>query len=182
MKPAADQIPRVLGVRSGPSWDEVRVRLVPGQKPEDFDDAARALAVARGVERCQVRELKPRIVSIDFQRRNLLADTVWLPQLADLTDVSGEEIDLRRVWSGRTDYGTDWHHPSSASHTLHAGVTGRGRARRCGARSSRSPRPSGTAWSGCRGSTRRAWSWPTGGGSSTATPSPARMRSRCSTT
>src|SRR5262249_16512153 len=55
--PARAQLSTVLGVRSGASWDEVRVRLVPGQKPEDFDDAARALASARGVARCQVREL-----------------------------------------------------------------------------------------------------------------------------
>lgn len=74
VKPRRDQLPRVVGVRSGPSWDEVRVRLVPGQTPEDFDEATRALAVARGVARCQVRELAPDLVSIDFQRRNLLAD------------------------------------------------------------------------------------------------------------
>jgi S-DNA-T family DNA segregation ATPase FtsK/SpoIIIE len=60
------QLPTVRGVRSGASWDEVRVRLVPGQKPEDFDEAARALAAARGVTRCQVRELSPNVVSIDF--------------------------------------------------------------------------------------------------------------------
>jgi S-DNA-T family DNA segregation ATPase FtsK/SpoIIIE len=41
---AQAQLPQVLGVRSGASWDEVRIRLVPGQKPEDFDEAARALA------------------------------------------------------------------------------------------------------------------------------------------
>ena len=34
----------MLGVRSGASWDEIRIRLVPGQKPEDFDEAARAFA------------------------------------------------------------------------------------------------------------------------------------------
>lgn len=127
VKPRGDQVPRVLGVRSGASWDEVRVRLVPGQKPEDFDDAARVLAVARGVARCQVRELKPRVVSIDFQRRNLLADTVCCRDLADLADVPGADIDLRRVWSGRTDYGTDWHQSLVGSHTLHAGVTGAGK-------------------------------------------------------
>lgn len=126
-KPRRDQEPRVLGVRSGASWDEVRVRLVPGQKPEDFDDAARALAVARGADRCQVRELRPRVVSVDFQRRNLLADTVTCRELADLADVDGEDIDLRRVWSGRTDYGTDWHQSLLGSHTLHAGVTGAGK-------------------------------------------------------
>src|SRR5262245_43040698 len=48
-RPRADRVPRVLRVRSGASWDEVRVRLVPGQKPEDFDERARELAVARGV-------------------------------------------------------------------------------------------------------------------------------------
>jgi S-DNA-T family DNA segregation ATPase FtsK/SpoIIIE len=56
---AGARIPKVVGVRSGPSWDQVRVRLVPGQKPEDFDEAARALASARAVTRCQVRELTP---------------------------------------------------------------------------------------------------------------------------
>jgi S-DNA-T family DNA segregation ATPase FtsK/SpoIIIE len=100
---------------------------VPGQKPEDFDEAARALASARGVSRCQVRELKPNVISIDFQRRNLLTDTVWCRSLADLEHVAGAEIDLRRVWSGRTEYGTDWHQSLVGSHTLHAGVTGAGK-------------------------------------------------------
>ena len=70
------QLPTVLGVRSGASWDEVRVRLVPGQKPEDFDEAARALASARGVARCQVRELTPNVVSIDFFRFSRQARSV----------------------------------------------------------------------------------------------------------
>jgi DNA segregation ATPase FtsK/SpoIIIE, S-DNA-T family len=117
----------VLRVRSGASWDEVRVRLVPGQKPEDFDEKARELAVARGVARCQVRELTPNVVSIDFQRRNLLAETVWCRDLTDLVDVPGSEVDLTRVWSGRTDYGTDWHQSVVGSHTLHAGATGAGK-------------------------------------------------------
>lgn len=121
------QVPRVLRVRSGASWDEVRVRLVAGQKPEDFDARARELAVARGVSRCQVRELSPRVVSIDFQRRNLLADTVSCHDLASLADVDGADVDLSQVWSGRTEYGTDWHQPLIGSHTLHAGATGAGK-------------------------------------------------------
>jgi DNA segregation ATPase FtsK/SpoIIIE, S-DNA-T family len=127
LAPRRDQVPRVLRVRSGASWDEVRVRLVPGQKPEDFDEAARALAVARGVARCQVRELSPNVVSIDFQRRNLLTDTVLCRDLTELADLAGADIDLTRVWSGRTDYGDDWHQSLVGSHTLHAGVTGAGK-------------------------------------------------------
>ncbi|HWR49103.1 MAG TPA: FtsK/SpoIIIE domain-containing protein, partial [Pseudonocardiaceae bacterium] len=126
---AQAQLPTVLGVRSGASWDEVRVRLVPGQKPEDFDAAARALACAQGVARCQVRELSPHVVSIDFQRRNLLATPLSGPDLATLADVPGSAIDLRRVFAGRTEYGQDWHIPLAgpASHTLTAGESGAGK-------------------------------------------------------
>jgi DNA segregation ATPase FtsK/SpoIIIE, S-DNA-T family len=124
---AQTRLPRVLGVRSGASWDEVRIRLVPGQKPEDFDQAARALACARGVTRCQVRELTPNVVSIDFQRRNLLADPVACPDLAKLADVAGTAVDLHHVFSGRTEYGQDWHVPLAGGHTLVAGSTGAGK-------------------------------------------------------
>jgi DNA segregation ATPase FtsK/SpoIIIE, S-DNA-T family len=101
------RLPKVVGVRSGPSWDQVRVRLVPGQKPEDFDEATRALASARGVARCQVCELRPNLVSIDFQRRDLLADPVACPDLAAMASMAGSSVDLRRVWAGRTEYGQD---------------------------------------------------------------------------
>jgi DNA segregation ATPase FtsK/SpoIIIE, S-DNA-T family len=124
---AAVQYPKVLGVRCGGSWDEVRVRLVPGQKPEDFDEAARALASARGVARCQVRELTSNVVSIDFQRRNLLTDPVSCPELAGVASVHSGVVDLRRVWSGRTEYGQDWHVPLAGGHTLVAGSTGAGK-------------------------------------------------------
>ncbi|MGB9045932.1 MAG: FtsK/SpoIIIE domain-containing protein [Pseudonocardiaceae bacterium] len=126
-RPVRAQLPTVLGVRSGASWDEVRVRLVPGQKPEDFDDAARALASARGVTRCQVRELSPNVVSIDFQRRNLLADPVTCQDLTELAGLGGGAVDLRRVWAGRTEYGQDWHVPLAGGHTLVAGASGAGK-------------------------------------------------------
>jgi len=124
---APTQLPTVVGVRSGASWDLVRVRLIPGQKPEDFDEATRALASARGVTRCQVRELSPNVVSIDFQRRNLLADPVPCRDLTAMTDVQGAGVDLRRVWSGRTEYGQDWCVPLAGGHTLVAGATGAGK-------------------------------------------------------
>ncbi len=126
-KPRRDHTPRMVGVRAGPSWDEVRVRLVAGQTPEDFDQAARALAVARGVARVQVRELGPDLVSIDYQRCDRLASIVACPDLDALAILSGTEVDLRRVWSGRTEYGTDWHQPLAGGHTLVAGSTGAGK-------------------------------------------------------
>jgi S-DNA-T family DNA segregation ATPase FtsK/SpoIIIE len=123
------RLPKVLGVRCGASWDEVRVRLVPGQTPEDIDVATRALACARGVARCQVWELTPNVISIDFQRRDLLAQPVTCPDLATLVGVAGAAVDLGRVYSGRTEYGQPWYLPlrGSASHTLTAGASGAGK-------------------------------------------------------
>jgi S-DNA-T family DNA segregation ATPase FtsK/SpoIIIE len=67
------------------------------------------------------------VVSIDFQRRNLLANPVACPDLAPGT--AGRSVDLRRVWAGRTEYGQDWYLPLAgpASHTLTAGGTGAGK-------------------------------------------------------
>jgi S-DNA-T family DNA segregation ATPase FtsK/SpoIIIE len=123
------EVPKLLGVRSGQSWDEVRVQLVAGQKPEDFDEAARALAVARKVARCQIRELEPNVVSIDFQRRNLLASVVSCMPVPDIAPVDGTSVDLRTVWAGRTEYGQDWRLPllGSGAHTLIAGASGAGK-------------------------------------------------------
>jgi S-DNA-T family DNA segregation ATPase FtsK/SpoIIIE len=45
---APAQLPTVVAVRSRASWDQVRVRLIPGQKPEDFDEATRALGLRPG--------------------------------------------------------------------------------------------------------------------------------------
>jgi S-DNA-T family DNA segregation ATPase FtsK/SpoIIIE len=126
---AVVRYPAVLGVASGPSWDEVRVRLVPGQKPEDFDEAARVLASARKVTRCQVREIKPDVVSIDFQRRNLLAGAVTGPDLATLAGRAGVDVDVRRLWAGRTEYGQDWFVPLAGptAQTLVVGASGAGK-------------------------------------------------------
>ena len=101
--------------------------------PEDFDQAARALAVARGVARRQVRELAPNLVLIDCQRRNLLADLVACVDLGSFIELCGEDVDLRRVWSGRTEYRTDWYQPSQGGHTLNAGSTGAGKNSRTSA-------------------------------------------------
>ncbi|OLM34776.1 Transfer protein traSA [Pseudonocardia sp. Ae717_Ps2] len=98
-----------------------------GQTPEEFDTATRALAVARGVRRCQVREVAPNVVSIDFQRRNLLDVLVRSPGVETLSGIDGAAVDLGKVWSGRTEYGTDWWQSLIGGHTLVAGATGAGK-------------------------------------------------------
>ncbi|WP_336159136.1 FtsK/SpoIIIE domain-containing protein [Amycolatopsis sp. VC5-11] len=119
--------PKLLRIRSGPSWDEVRVRLVPGQTPEDFGEAARALATARRVSRVQVREISPDVVSVDFMRRDLLASAVSCLPLPEVAEASA--VDLRRVFAGSTEYGTAWRLPllGGGAHTLVAGASGAGK-------------------------------------------------------
>ncbi|SHL03491.1 DNA segregation ATPase FtsK/SpoIIIE, S-DNA-T family [Pseudonocardia thermophila] len=126
-RPRPNDLPRVVAVRSGGSWDEVHVKLIPGLTPEDFDASARRLAVSRGVARCQIRELTPNRVSVDFMRRDLLTDVVPCADLTALAAVPGEQINLRKVWAGRTEYGTDWHVSLDGGHTLTAGSTGAGK-------------------------------------------------------
>jgi S-DNA-T family DNA segregation ATPase FtsK/SpoIIIE len=67
------------------------------------------------------------VVSIDYQRRDLLAELVACADIGSVAAMHGEEVDLRRVWSGRTEYGTDWHQPLAGGHTLTAGSTGAGK-------------------------------------------------------
>jgi S-DNA-T family DNA segregation ATPase FtsK/SpoIIIE len=52
---------------------------------------------------------------------------VACPDLATLADVEGRSVDVRRVWSGRTEYGQDWHVPLAGGHTLVVGSTGAGK-------------------------------------------------------
>ena len=111
----------------------------PGQKPEDFDEAARALAVARGVARCQVRELTPRR-GVDrlpaaqparghrvVPRRSPTWPTCPVPRWT-----------CARCGAGAPSTAPTGTSPLLGSHTLHAGRDRvRARARRCGARSCR---------------------------------------------
>jgi S-DNA-T family DNA segregation ATPase FtsK/SpoIIIE len=52
---------------------------------------------------------------------------VACPDLATLAEVDGRSVDVRRVWSGRTEYGQDWHVPLAGGHTLVVGSTGAGK-------------------------------------------------------
>lgn len=159
-RPRPDQVPRIVGVRSGGSWARCACDWSRGRR---WRTSTSPPAPGGRPERraCQVRELGPQLVSIDFQRRNLLAALAAVP---------GEEVDLRRVWSGRTEYGTDWLQSLRGGHTLTAGATGAGKNsygwQPLVAIAPAHPRRSDAG----------------AGGSSTATPSPPRTRSRCSTT
>ncbi|KAA1005633.1 hypothetical protein FVA95_28920 [Pseudonocardia sp. EV170527-09] len=66
-------------------------------------------------------------MSIDYQRRNLLAATVTAPDIDAMAGLPGDAIDLDRVLSGATEYGTPWRQSIRGSHTLVGGATGAGK-------------------------------------------------------
>jgi hypothetical protein len=84
-------LPVVLGVKSCPSWDEVRWHLVSGPP---------VCCPARKVARCQARKVTPHVVSIDFQRRNLLSDPVACLPLVDGRPMSANLVRAGRVRAG----------------------------------------------------------------------------------
>lgn len=117
-------LPRLRSVTSGPCWDELRIRMVPGQRQRDFEEAAESLAQSRKVARCVVREVAPGVLSVGFARRDGLATGVTLP---DIPDVTGDEQDLTRVHIGSGEYGNAWHVPVLGNHVFGAGMTGAGK-------------------------------------------------------
>lgn len=117
-------VPRLRSVVSGRSWDEVHVRMLPGQRQRDYELAAESLAQARKVPRCLVREVSPGVVSLGFLRRDPLEKPVRLPEI---TAEAGETMSLERVLIGESELGHPWRVPLLGSHLLGAGMTGAGK-------------------------------------------------------
>ncbi|RKT84225.1 DNA segregation ATPase FtsK/SpoIIIE, S-DNA-T family [Saccharopolyspora antimicrobica] len=117
-------IPPIRKVISGPWWDEMHVRMLPGQRQRDYDLAAESLANSRKVERCSVREVSPGVISLGFLRRDPLAKPVALPEI---TDVNGEDMPLDAVTIGESEHGAPWRVPLLGSHLLGAGMSGSGK-------------------------------------------------------
>ncbi|MBF6356072.1 hypothetical protein IU449_16240 [Nocardia higoensis] len=80
------RVPRLLEVSIGEADDLVRVRMVPGHRPDDYSDRADQLAHAFGAEECRVRVLGPGLVELNFRYHDALAEPVNLPQVIDGAD------------------------------------------------------------------------------------------------
>ncbi|WP_308012541.1 FtsK/SpoIIIE domain-containing protein [Saccharopolyspora sp. 6T] len=117
-------VPRLLSVRSGRYWDDVRVRLAAGQRYRDIEMAAEALAMSRRVRRCAVREVRPGVVDLGFMRRDPLIKDVALPVVPQC---SGDLVDLTSVHLGTTERGHSWRVPLLGCHVFGAGATGSGK-------------------------------------------------------
>ena len=95
MLPVLDRVHRAGAV------DLVRVGLVTGQAPTDFEARAENLAHAFGARLCRIRGAAPGVVTLELVRADTLADPI--PALP----VTGE-VDLAGLPVGRREDGSPW--------------------------------------------------------------------------
>ncbi|OQO93024.1 cell division protein FtsK [Saccharomonospora piscinae] len=113
-----------LGLVRSHGWrDRVRVRMVKGQSPQDWELRADNLAHAFHARSCRVRVRKPGRLELDFLHRDPLTHPVPVPALAE----SDDGVDLRKITVGRTETGKPWRIRLLGRHLLGVGVTGAGK-------------------------------------------------------
>lgn len=114
--------PRLGRVRSDGWRDRVRVRMVKGQAPEQWELHASGLAHSFHAHSCRVRVLKPGRLELDFVHSDPLAAPIMLPDRA-----KDSAVDLKRVLIGRTESGRPWRLRLLGTHVLNVGVSGAGK-------------------------------------------------------
>ncbi|WP_342752333.1 FtsK/SpoIIIE domain-containing protein [Actinokineospora auranticolor] len=117
-----EYLPRLRRTRSEGWRDRVRVRMVKGQAPEQWEARASGLAHAFGSQSCRVRVIRPGVIELDLVHSNPLASAVALPAMG-----SESAVDLRRVVVGRTETGKPWRLRLLGNHLLTVGVSGAGK-------------------------------------------------------
>ncbi|MFX0579462.1 hypothetical protein [Nocardia nepalensis] len=72
-------VPRLISVEIGDTVDRLRVRMLEGHCPADFENRAIHLAHAFGALECRVSIVGPALVELVFRRADSLAETIALP-------------------------------------------------------------------------------------------------------
>jgi len=120
----AISVPRIIRIRShSPSTETVYVRLLLGQTPKQWEEAAEALAAALRAERVGVERVRPQVIALVVQRSEPFTEVIVPPEIP----ADAEAVDLSRVYLGETEHGTDWCAPLVGQHWLIAGATGSGK-------------------------------------------------------
>ncbi|MFF0825111.1 FtsK/SpoIIIE domain-containing protein [Micromonospora haikouensis] len=114
-------VPQLLRVRCDRFGDELTVRLLPGQIPDDWGQAAERLAYAFRLRTGQARSTdRPDRVVLRLVRRDPLAEVVGPLPVAEVPDFDGLAL-------GVDEDGQPYRLRLSGSHLLIAGATGSGK-------------------------------------------------------
>ncbi|MFD1044157.1 FtsK/SpoIIIE domain-containing protein [Kibdelosporangium lantanae] len=115
--------PKLKRIRCEGWRDKVRVRMIPGQAPEQWEQRASGLAHSFRATSCRVRVIKPGRLELDLIHSNPLASPIAAPALE--TDEAA--VDLRKLVVGRTETGKPWRIRLLGNHVLTVGVSGAGK-------------------------------------------------------
>ncbi|MGW8439224.1 FtsK/SpoIIIE domain-containing protein [Nocardiopsis sp. NPDC055879] len=113
-------LPRIRSVRCNDRADYVRVSLVAGTSPADFENRVVELAHGFAAPSCRVTVNGPRDITLEFPRHDTLAeplDALPVPECPDL-----EALPV-----GKREDGTAWKLRLHGTHVLVVGVTGAGK-------------------------------------------------------
>lgn len=113
--------PHVIKVRSNAFGDQVRVKLLMGQAPADFETKTDALASTFGAIACLVVGEKPGVVWLHFTHRDPLTTTVAAIEPA-------EHVNLAALPLGVCEDGTSWLLRLLGTQLLIVGATGAGKS------------------------------------------------------
>jgi len=113
-------VPVLGSVQATGCTDRVSVRLVSGQSPADFAEAAEGIAHGFGAHLCRVRSARPGRVVLELVRRDALADPMPALPVPDV-------LDLRALPVGRCEDGSPFTIRLAGTHLLIAGATGAGK-------------------------------------------------------
>ncbi|WP_156757420.1 FtsK/SpoIIIE domain-containing protein [Actinokineospora pegani] len=117
-----EYLPRLRRTRSDWWRDTVRVRMVKGQAPEQWEARASGLAHAFGARSCRVRVLSPGTLALDLVHSDPLVNVVPVPGMSEEA-----AVDLKRVTVGVTETGKPWRLRLLGGQHLIVGVQGAGK-------------------------------------------------------
>ncbi len=115
--------PKLKRIRCEGWRDKVRVRMIPGQAPEQWEARASGLAHSFHANSCRVRVVKPGRLELDLIHSDPLAAPIPVPAV----EMDESAVDIRKLVVGRTETGKPWRIRLLGSHILAVGVSGAGK-------------------------------------------------------
>ncbi|GAB2699743.1 hypothetical protein [Nocardia thraciensis] len=80
-KPGAVFIPRLQSAEIGQAVDRLRVRMVDGQCPDDYENRVDRIAHTFGAQNCSATVAAPGVMELALRQSDSLAETITLPRI-----------------------------------------------------------------------------------------------------
>ncbi|MFD3429276.1 cell division protein FtsK [Nocardia fluminea] len=113
--------PYLTSVKPGPAADILEIKMLDGQRLEDWAQQADALRHAFGAIGVRIRLFKPGWIRLEVVHRDTLAEPIPLPRAAPKT------VDLNALPVGVTELGQPWTVRLLGNQVMVAGATGSGK-------------------------------------------------------